>query len=65
MAGAGLATTGEILYTMNLGTTAKSGPITYMLEGKQYVVQAVGGVPGFGNEAHGLEHGSQVVGFSR
>jgi hypothetical protein len=45
-------------------TTAKSGPITYMLEGKQYVVQAVGGVPGFGNEAHGLEHGSQVVGFS-
>lgn len=46
-------------------TTAKSGPITYMLEGKQYVVQAVGGVPGFGNEAHGLEHGSQVVGFSR
>jgi alcohol dehydrogenase (cytochrome c) len=59
------ATTGEILYTMNLGTTAKSGPITYMLEGKQYVVQAVGGVPGFGNEAHGLEHGSQVVGFSR
>ena len=59
------ATTGEILYTFNLGVTPKSGPITYMLDGKQYVVQPVGGVPGWGFEEHNLDHGSLVVAFSR
>ena len=59
------ATTGEILYTFNLGVTPKSGPITYMLDGKQYVVQPVGGVPGWGFEEHNLDHGSMVVAFSR
>ncbi len=49
------ATTGEILYTFNLNTKPKSGPITYMLDGKQYVVQAIGG----------LQQGQMVVAFSR
>ncbi|PYM07851.1 MAG: PQQ-dependent dehydrogenase, methanol/ethanol family, partial [Candidatus Rokuibacteriota bacterium] len=39
------ATTGEILYTFNLGTTAYSGPITFMVDGKQCVAQVVGGSP--------------------
>ena len=50
---------------MNLGTAPKSGPITYMLDGKRYVVQAVGGVPGWGNEEHRLEHGNLIVALSR
>ena len=59
------ATTGEILYTKDLGITPKAGPITYMLDGKQYVVQPVGGVPGWGFEEHRLDHGSIVVALSR
>jgi len=58
------ATTGEILYALNLGTTPKAGPITFLNNGKQMVVQALGGVPGFGYEGHNLEFGSVVVGFS-
>ncbi len=59
------AQTGQILYQMNLGITAKSGPATYMLNGKQYIVQALGGQPGFGrDEAHNLEFGSAVVAFT-
>ncbi|HZP91642.1 MAG TPA: PQQ-binding-like beta-propeller repeat protein [Burkholderiales bacterium] len=60
------ASNGKILYHMNLGTTAKSGPITFMNKGKQMIVQAVGGLPGFGrDEAIGLEFGSAVVAFTR
>ena len=60
------ATTGKKLYSANLGTTAKAGPITFLHNGKQYVVQAVGGQPGFGrDEAHNLEFGSAVVAFTR
>jgi hypothetical protein len=37
-----------------------------MHNGKQYIVQALGGLPGFGrDEAHNAEFGSVVVGFSR
>ncbi|PYM82245.1 MAG: hypothetical protein DME09_14875 [Candidatus Rokuibacteriota bacterium] len=57
------ATTGEVLYTFNLGTTAKSGPITFMVDGKQCVVQEVGGVPGFGYEEHRVEFGGMVAAF--
>jgi alcohol dehydrogenase (cytochrome c) len=57
------AKTGETLYTFNLGTAAKAGPITFMIDGKQCVTQAVGGVPGFGNEQHGTEHGNLVATF--
>jgi len=60
------AVTGEIVYSVNLGTAAKSGPITYLHNGKQYIVQPLGGTPGFGrDEAWNAEYGSMVVGFSR
>jgi glucose dehydrogenase len=58
------ATTGETLYSLNLGTAPKAGPITFLHNGKQMVVQALGGTPGFGYEGHNLEFGSLVVGFS-
>ena len=60
------ATTGEVLYSLNTGTAAKAGPITYTQNGKQYVVQALGGLPGFGrDEAWKSEFGSIVIGFTR
>jgi alcohol dehydrogenase (cytochrome c) len=58
------ATTGEILYTFNLGTTAYAGPITYSVDGKQCVVQAVGGTPAkFGYQEHNMELGGLVAAF--
>jgi alcohol dehydrogenase (cytochrome c) len=60
------ASTGAILYQFSVGTTAKAGPITYMVDGKQYVVQTLGGLPGFGRDpANNVEYGSMVVGFSQ
>jgi alcohol dehydrogenase (cytochrome c) len=60
------ATSGKILYSVNLHTAAKAGPITYTQNGKQYIVQALGGTAGFGrDESLQLEHGSMVVGFTR
>jgi alcohol dehydrogenase (cytochrome c) len=60
------ASSGKILYSVNLHTAAKSGPITYTQNGKQYIVQALGGTAGFGrDEALGTEFGSIVVGFTR
>jgi glucose dehydrogenase len=60
------ASTGEILYSLATGTAAKSGPITYMHNGKQYVVQALGGTAGFGrDEAWGTEPGGVIIGFTR
>ena len=60
------ATTGEILYSAYLGTAAKAGPMTYQHNGKQYVVQALGGLPGFGrDEPWNSEFGSVVVAFTR
>jgi glucose dehydrogenase len=45
---------------------AKTGPVTYMHGGKQYIVHALGGTPGFGrDEAWNAEFGSMVVGFTR
>jgi cytochrome c5 len=44
------ASTGEILYSLSTGTAAKSGPITYQQNGKQYVVQVLGGTAGFGRD---------------
>ena len=59
------ATNGKVLYSMNLGVAAKSGPITYSHAGKQYIVQALGGLPGFGrDEPWKSEFGSMVVGFT-
>jgi alcohol dehydrogenase (cytochrome c) len=59
------AATGEILYALNLGTAAKAGPATYSVNGKQYIVQALGGQPGFGrDEAWNAEFGHMVVAFT-
>jgi alcohol dehydrogenase (cytochrome c) len=42
------------------------GGATYMHGGKQYIVQALGGTPGFGrDEAWNAQFGSIVVGFTR
>ena len=58
------ATTGEILYTFNLGTTAFAGPITFSVDGKQCVVQPAGGTPAkFGYQEHNMEHGGLVAAF--
>jgi glucose dehydrogenase len=55
------ASNGEVLYTLNLGVAAKAGPATYTYNGKQYIVQALGGTPGFGrDEAWNAEFGSMV-----
>src|SRR5947207_1835914 len=58
------ATTGEILYTFNLGTTAFAGPITFSVDGKQCVVQPAGGTPAkFGYQEHNMEHGGLGAAF--
>jgi alcohol dehydrogenase (cytochrome c) len=59
------ATNGAVLAQINVGTTAKSGPATYLVDGKQYIVQALGGVPGFGRDAaNNVEYGSILVGVA-
>lgn len=59
------ARSGKVLYSVNLGVAAKSGPITYLQNGKQYIVQAVGGTPGFGrDEPWKAEFGNMVVAFT-
>jgi len=58
------ATTGENLYTFNLGTTAYSGPITFTVDGRQCVVQAAGGTPAkFGYQEHKMELGGLLAAF--
>ena len=59
------ASSGKVLYSVNLGVAAKAGPATYTAGGKQYIVQALGGTPGFGrDESWKAEFGSMVVGFT-
>ena len=59
------ATSGKVLYSMQLGTTAKSGPSTFTVNGKQMIVQSLGGLPGFGRDEQypGLNFGSMLVAF--
>jgi quinohemoprotein ethanol dehydrogenase len=61
------ARTGEILWTFNAGVTFKAAPITYMVDGQQYITIAGGGLPTFGSapEDHALEHGSIMLTFVR
>ena len=67
------AKTGEVLFSMNLGTAAKSGPATYTANGKQYIVQPLGGTPGFGRDEawssrvrqHGRRVHARVMAVSR
>jgi alcohol dehydrogenase (cytochrome c) len=59
------ATTGAVLYSLNTGIAAKSGPITFSNGGKQYIVQALGGTPGFGrDEAWNAEFGHAIIAFT-
>ena len=60
------ARTGKELYSINLGITAKSGPMTFRHKGKQYIVQALGSQAQFGrDELLGIEFGSAIVAFTR
>ena len=60
------AKTGNLLYSLNLGSAAKSGPMTYKHNGQQYIVQALGGQAQFGrDEILGTEFGSVIVAFKR
>lgn len=59
------AGTGEILYTFGLGARPKSGPLTYVLNGKQYIAQLTGGGATAGYSASHLEHGGHIVAFTR
>ncbi len=59
------ARTGKELYSLNLGSASKSGPMTYQHKGKQYIVQALGGQAQFGrDEILGTEFGSAIVAFT-
>ena len=59
------ATTGEVLFYQKLGVAAKAGAMTYTANGKQYIVQALGGTPGFGrDEPWKAEFGSMVVAYT-
>lgn len=60
------ATTGKVLFSLNTHIAAKSGPMTYTHKGKQYVVQALGGLPGFGrDEAYNAVMGSVMIAFTQ
>jgi len=60
------ATNGKVLYSLNLGTAAKSGPITFNHKGKQMIVQALGGQAQFGrDDILKTEFGSVLVAFTR
>lgn len=57
---------GKVLYTINLGTAAKSGPLTFMHKGKQMIVQALGGQAQFGrDEILKTEFGHAIYAFTR
>jgi alcohol dehydrogenase (cytochrome c) len=62
------ATNGKILWQLNANTTAKSGPITYMVDGQQQITFALGGSGGFGSVADdwkNTNHGSMVITLGR
>jgi len=51
---------------LNLGTAAKSGPLTFNHKGKQMIVQALGGQAQFGrDDILKTEFGSVIVAFTR
>ena len=60
------ARSGKVLYSLDLGSPAKSGAMTYHHNGRQYIVQVVGGQAQFGrDEILGTEFGSAIVAFTR
>lgn len=59
------AKSGKLLFSQDLGVAAKAGPATYTVGGKQMIVQALGGTPGFGrDEAHKAEFGHMLVAYT-
>ena len=59
------ATTGEVVYTFNTNSTSHSGALTYLVDGKQYVTFALGGLPQFGSapDDNPVNHSSIMVTF--
>lgn len=59
------ATTGEVVYTFNTNSTSHSGGITYLVDGKQYVTFALGGLPQFGSapDDNPVNHSSLMITF--
>jgi alcohol dehydrogenase (cytochrome c) len=58
------ATSGKILWQFNANTTSKSGPMTYMVDGKQQITFALGGSGGFGSvgkDWNSVNHSSMLV----
>jgi PQQ-dependent dehydrogenase (methanol/ethanol family) len=59
------AETGAVLYTFNANSASKSGPMTYVVDGKQYIAFAFGGLPTFGSapDDNPVNHASIMVAF--
>jgi alcohol dehydrogenase (cytochrome c) len=43
------ASSGKVVWQLNANTTSKSGPMTYVVDGKQQITFALGGTGGFGS----------------
>ena len=54
---------GQILWQLDTNTASKSGPMTYMVDGKQLITWALGGSPGFGSapDDWNVNHASFVI----
>jgi len=60
------AKSGKVLYSLNTNIAAKSGPMTFKHNGKQYIVQALGSQAQFGrDDILGTQFGSAIVAFTR
>ena len=51
------------VWSFNVGTPIGAPPISYELDGKQYVAVVTGGSPGFAPALQGMQNASQVVVF--
>ncbi len=59
------ATTGEVLWSHDTQTLAMAAPITYAIDGEQYVAVAVGFGGGAGAEAGAIMHHRRIPNLSR
>ncbi|GAB5449814.1 MAG: PQQ-dependent methanol/ethanol family dehydrogenase [Halioglobus sp.] len=59
------AATGEVLWSADVQTAAMAAPITYAIDGVQYVAAAVGFGGGAASEAGAIVHGWNVPNLSR
>ena len=59
------AATGEVLWSYETQTQAMAPPITYAIDGEQYLAAAVGFGGGGGAEAGAITHGWQIPNLSR